>query len=408
MLIGPSLLFAANKISDDQIPPWLSSEDSFYLTGSKGANIESFELNSFLNGTLQDSLEKSINETIPLKAIALLEQAGIQRSFIEASNAVFGWSCYPSYYGSEQIYSPSDNAIEFMPTKTTESLKDNLLWFIEGIKETAIKYPDKNIIVYVVGGYDAPAVNKAYSLVNNSLTPDYIESEFMNALDDLPEDHANVTVLKSQYDNSSDFYRDFYRTDVHWMPSGALKAYNQIGSVLGWETKPTPELIEFDNWKFFGANARWALMDLKESNDAIFDYEYDFSSLAYRDKSTGELNPIQRTDDKYSASSDQETTYGYLTIWNAPDGDIVNSDEDAVGKALLISNSFRTTIKCLIAQEYSLLRTEADFVGDGTTDLKLVNRIAETDPDEIIFLSHPEGYISLKDREPAYFDFTAQ
>ncbi len=56
---------------------------------------------------------------IPMKAMALLANAALQRSAIEASNALFGWECYPAFYGSSIAEMPSRHRLLEIAEKAT-------------------------------------------------------------------------------------------------------------------------------------------------------------------------------------------------------------------------------------------------------------------------------------------------
>ena len=56
---------------------------------------------------------------IPMKATALLANAALQRSAIETSNALFGWECYPAFYGSSIAEMPSRHRLLEIAEKAT-------------------------------------------------------------------------------------------------------------------------------------------------------------------------------------------------------------------------------------------------------------------------------------------------
>ena len=101
-LCGPILLWGAQHIPSLQIPSWLSAEDASYLTGGTTETrlSECVSIDGFLSEEFQNETNNVIGNNIPAKASAILSIAALQRRGIEASNSLFGFECYPTYYGS--------------------------------------------------------------------------------------------------------------------------------------------------------------------------------------------------------------------------------------------------------------------------------------------------------------------
>lgn len=98
LLCGPALIGLA-PWSGVALPSWLTADDAAYLSGGivEADPAAYASLEGFSSGEFQIAAEDAVGNCIPMKAMALLANAALQRSAIEASNALFGWECYPAF-----------------------------------------------------------------------------------------------------------------------------------------------------------------------------------------------------------------------------------------------------------------------------------------------------------------------
>lgn len=235
---------------EEAIPEAISTRPAKYLSGGvESVNIyEHLNINGFKNKQLQTSLETRISNSIPAKATAILSQAALQRELIMASNGLFSWDCYPTYYGSGRLYIPRSNALTYMPSQSGDHYEAQWMAFADGLKTVAAASPEKRFLVYVVQGYTEPAYDPAYQLVSTSLKPQECADYFAAAFSDAP----NISVLTKSYDTAVDYYEDFFRTDHHWNIRGAFGAYNQICDELQLESINMEGVWDIEGYYFFG------------------------------------------------------------------------------------------------------------------------------------------------------------
>ena len=86
---------------------------------------------------------------VPLKATALLANAAVQRSAIEASNVLFGWECYPTFYGSAIVEMPSEGRLLETAEKATDNVRDTISRVRDSLDAFGRRHPDQRIFVYL-------------------------------------------------------------------------------------------------------------------------------------------------------------------------------------------------------------------------------------------------------------------
>lgn len=144
VLISPAALFCAQKVAHLSLPSWLTTEEAKYLSGTTSevdvratATLAGFE-----SGKFQTALETEIGNFIPAKATALLGNAAIQRAAIAASNVLFRWEWYPTFYGSDVVSDCADDLLVTPIGKRSQTRADGLKRTAELYSEIARAYPD--------------------------------------------------------------------------------------------------------------------------------------------------------------------------------------------------------------------------------------------------------------------------
>lgn len=381
----PAVLYCATRLEVD-IPVQLTSEPAEYLAGGLSeANVAAtFSLSGFKNKEFQNAVETEIGNFIPAKAEAIIICSGLQRKGIEASNLVFNWDCYPTFYGSERLYIPSSNAVTYMPRKHSEDYVQKWKEFADNIRGIAARFPEKNFVLYVVQGYTEPAINPAYSLVSDPLSPRLCSETLFQALSGA----ENVHVLTQDFDNPSDYYSQFFTTDHHWNIDGAFEGYKQISGILELDAVEEKGIHPIENYLFTGATARWGVDLLQES---VFDCNYDFSNLS-----------IEMDDGKTIDGNNHDYFWDcnplgkpYLFYDNYYGGtgncSIIGGHGDK--KGLLVGNSYKEALQRPLAESYEILEVGVDAKLSAYVVEKLEDRIQELDTDDIILVGHPNSYV---------------
>jgi hypothetical protein len=334
-LCVPAVSYVVQKSGID-LPPWVTTEDITHLSGaSTDVNVSSkANWADVVAGTFQTAAQKEVGNFVPGKAAATLANAALQRSAIAASNVLFDWPCYPTYFGASRIYIPAQNALSYMPPKDVENLQQGWAAFANALVEAARQLPDVQFVFYAAGGYDLPAVNPAYDLVTNSVNYDDFYSAMNSVI--LESGLTNIQVLKSEYNNLDDYYQDFFRTDHHWNIKGALAAYAQICEALDLPVNDFGDYVTLQNYKFSGATARWGLDLIDEE---VFDLEDQFDYLLINGFLSGsDRSAFWDYPERYKKYAYYDKTYDSLGKCNITGG-------NGADNVLLLSNSYKGALQ---------------------------------------------------------------
>jgi hypothetical protein len=238
------------------------------------------------------------------------------------------------------------------------------------------------VVVYVVGAYDAPAVNPADDLVSDSSTYLDCYDEMLAVL----ADAGNVSVLKTECGSLDEYYEDFFRSDHHWTIRGALKAYAQICTALDLEEKDFGGFTTIPDVVFTGATARWSLDLVSEQvEDLVEAFDYltmaDGAVSAADHSALFDLNPLAK---KYSVYD--------MYFNNVPGGLIEGGDGER--NVLLVANSYMGALQRPLASSLHALTTaealhpsHADLLAGG-----LSAAVADAGADAVVFVASPADY----------------
>lgn len=156
VLLGPTGAFVAQKLQIE-LPSWATAADADLLRGNnakrQALNIDRI-FADLKDKTFQTTLETTIAEHTPFQAIALLDNAAIQRSFIVLSNALFDWECYPTFYGSNMVYAPRPDALFAMPLAIGDYGEDAAIAYANGLQTLANANPQIEFNVFVANKFE--------------------------------------------------------------------------------------------------------------------------------------------------------------------------------------------------------------------------------------------------------------
>ena len=393
-LCGPIALFGAQKIIGIDISSDLSSESASWLSGgTENVDVRSVaNLEGFYSKELQATAETEIENYIPAKAYALLENASLQRSMIEVSNSLFHWRCYPTFYGSSLLFIPEENALTRIPPKVTEDAG------IEGFAQELDKYararPNINFALYVVPENDNFSIHSpAIELVSNPLTFDAVISQFQNALSNT----SSIKLIYPEFESLHDYYQCFFTTDLHWNIRGASHAAQQIIQTLGLVEMPSGSFNTISDIPFTGTESRRSLLLL---GDKMEDYTFDDSDL-HIDGEGDKHYPINQHEQYWNASllDKQFNAYCYFI-------DIENTTikgGKGTNKVLLVTDSLGAATQRILAYSTSELTHCNALRGEKSSDHVLSEQIRKNDIDTVIFMGRPSDYASFIERNPSYF-----
>lgn len=385
MLAGPAALFCAQRIAHIELPGWLTAEDAVYLSGGRTeVNVRAeATLDGFRESAFQEALETEIGNYIPAKASALLANAALQRCAIAASNSLFGWECYPTYFDSDILCIPAIDSLTATPRSKDADVEGDWRRFAAGVREVAVRYPDKRFVLYVVGAYSEPAYSPAYLLTSNPRVPD----DCCDILHEETKDLTNVYVITNHYESDSEYYEEFFRTDHHWNIRGAFRAYETIAETLGLETVSMDGVRNIPEYGFSGSRARSGL-DLIEED--VFDCCNSFSDLDIYD---GEvlIGTCADHDAFFDSPSLYRRCYFYGLYYNNI-GDFSITGGSGDRRALLVGNSFKGAIQRPLASSYSYLALSNQLHPSSEVVPTLAEQIENSRADDIIFVANPGNY----------------
>lgn len=224
----------------------------------EGRNYEYFpkpKLSSVIDASFQSDFEQAVADSTPLRDQALLLNANFQRTSITCANQVFGYSCYPTFYGSRYTYVPSHDAV----VQTLNTASPNYLQSMEraaaSINALANSHEDVSFYLLALDRPDASDANPTMDYVSNPLTYATVDENLYSKLS------PAITVSRHPYLNEDDLFSSLYRTDHHWHTSTAYDRYAEQVVLMNPEATPAEveKRVSYDNIDFFGACARTGL-----------------------------------------------------------------------------------------------------------------------------------------------------
>lgn len=388
LLCGPALLLGASCLNVG-LPSWLTSADATYLAGGvRDADLlEQCTPEGILSGSFRDAAEAEVGNYIPTKAIALVASASMQRFAIAASNAVFEWPCYPSSFGSTDLYVPEQRSIVKWPREGAPSEIDGLTKFAESVEAVATKHRDVPFAAYVVARSEASSANPARPLVGES----FVAADAAALMGNLME---GATVITHDPVSLEEYYGLYFRSDHHWRAEGAADAYNQFADVF-----QKPRVLEdterVDGPLYSGSYARNSLCLIE---DVPTQLSCDFSAIELSDGTESQGGAAHT---RYRNASNSNKHYYFYDLFYDP---FILAKGTGEGKLLLISDSFGFSLIRPLATGFSELSCSRALQADASTEENLEDMIDEIEPDMVLFVADPGNYATFCDRNPQFFN----
>lgn len=401
-LLGPCCLWTAQTHLHLELPSDLTAEDSIYLSGGyeEVDLLKHFSLKGFSKEKFQSDLNTTVENSIPYRAAVLLQNAAVQRSAIAASNALFGFEAYPTFFGSEQIYLPASNALAKMPEQAQEQKTAGTEDFATGLAAVARANIDKQFFVVVADQSDTSLANPASQLVSKRYTtPESVETLSLAA------EAENVDVIGVCYDEVGDYYQHFYRSDHHWNGYGTLQAYDALmdAANLTPQRNNNSETIEFPDIRSNGSYARKGLMLI---NEIVREPRFDLSDIQATGKT---IPPIMQPEGTALIHNDiMGSVFDFYSTWYGSSGVtanlvVTNNAPLTDTKALIIMDSFNDSLHWLIAQNHRETQCMLDLKNDREGPETLQERIDDSGADVVYFVGNPLAYARVTSTHPNYF-----
>ena len=266
-MIGPALLFGVQAVGVE-VPYWLSARNSQWLSGGYQESQVGRHMTAegFASGNFQKALDVAVGNHIPAKAGALLGNAASQRIFIEASNMLFAWRCYPTYYGSKRIYIPEANALARTAMKERSDTLEALRSFGDDLGAFAERHPDISFKVVVPDISECSAANPSSGLVSDTV----LTEECANVLEETMASAPNISVTSVLFVDTDPYYEKYYTGDHHWNGFGAREAFAAASGV-----SITDETVQgLSSIRMNGSLARDGLLLVNEpAKEPLYDLE---------------------------------------------------------------------------------------------------------------------------------------
>lgn len=401
-LAAPSLLWLSQQAFQLDLPVFLTAQDAFYLSGSHETIDlqENLNLADFQNKELQSSFEKVINSNVPLQACAILTPAAIQRRAIEASNLVFKWDAFPTYYGSKDVFSPAYNTIRKMPASSKSSVLKGMREFGGQLAAFAKKNPDIKICIVLPssGPYDPSIPSWDYTSDNCSA------NECVDALEEQLDGISNAFVASSPpYNEYSEYLEQNYYCDHHWNGYGAISLYNEAALKMQLPAiSPAPEKVDYlDLYGFYGQNGRDGRM-LIDTVGTLNEPAFDTSSLILsRNLMKARMlvgDTIPQSEPPIASYSFYEWFYG-----GSLDVSITNLRSPNEDVTLMVCDSFGDAFRWAVAPNCKKLHTLGDLFYTDKTAIGLQDHLNETSASKVFFVGSISDYSSFTERHPEYF-----
>lgn len=311
---------------------------------------QAFSLNGFKSGEFQIAFEDRVDDCVPFKAACILGNAGIQRGAIGISSSIFGWNCYPTYYGSEFVVCPEEQRLFDMPDKATEELFEPFYATAEALTCFAGRNPEKNVYLYLAPDNQNVSGAPAAHLVANALSYSQMLEVFRFA-------DIGVSVIDGGV-SYTQFLDGWYKTDHHWNILGAYSAYARIAYAMGLQVAGG-DVISYGDVEFRGTLARRSLDD--DYYDVLVDIESDSEPNLLvtidEDETGGSELLVQRDTYEEGRQGKNRFTSHYGEYFNFGAGmmTIENLGDHSGKELLLITDSFGFCLDRFFAENYEVV-----------------------------------------------------
>ncbi|MBR0404364.1 MAG: hypothetical protein IJI68_04045 [Eggerthellaceae bacterium] len=255
LCLGHNVVRAVGGLSDDSARS--------YLEGRTYQTFPELAVGTLADGSFQSKFEQYIADLIPMRDDVMLLNAGLQRTTIALADAPFGFSAYPTFFGSDYLCCPADSAVVETPS-TQRALSAAALEKAAGLFAAAIgRHDNVRWQFALVDRSRSSHANPAHDLVAQPADYQFCVREF---LDKLPESCGKPDLSVADAD---EYFQLFYRTDHHWKIGGALVAYGAILEGFGFEPDADYQISSQFEGPFYGANDRGGLS--AEFSDSVDD-----------------------------------------------------------------------------------------------------------------------------------------
>lgn len=419
-LLGAQLYTQALSLangSDTSAPEKSELENKTYSA------FPALDAQAFSTGDFQDNMEDWAAQHVPARDTLLLANASAQRLSIESANLLFGFECYPAFFGSGKVKVPGREAVLSTLPEATADDAQAAEELCAKINALAANHAEVDFVYDDLITPNASTCNPTSPLVTNALDENWAREHIEAALSD------DVCVVTDAIASADELYADWNATDPHWHIDRALESYAAIAQAADLEeAHPGNLACMVENWQ--GANARSGLC--LDYSDTLYDRTTRFPTLsctidgkeAQRGRRGAYLDALEQGEGKGSTDAAGSTggAAGSINAATSSDGggdmafeaytkyyggvvdEVVwhNSDTFKTRNCLLVGRSYATCLEPYIAQNFATM-VRLDPVNK-TVSKSIESYIDDYDIDTVIFLFEPHSSVrTMLQNSPDFF-----
>lgn len=393
LLFGPLLYASAASFL-----PWIRTSpinvEAEYLTGEKAISTIQLptSLDGFLSKKTQKHIEQYIDWCVPAKATTMLATSSLQRDAISLSNKLFGFACYPTFFGSDVLYLPEYEGLMRCPNDTVEQTKRGLAEFCDGLDSWAQNHLDIQIWLVMADISEHSSLNPAVSYMN----PGFSTDEAVEYLKSWLHDLNNVRFGYEPCESLDEYFSQYYLTDHHWNGFGAARAYMSLGrgSKLSEGLSQCTAGIRNN-----GSLARSGLdlLDEPVAEPALdvsgLEPRADYDALLLSNKSgVPNVNPLQ-------------LEFNFYHEWYGPSANCEIKNHDITGaNACVVGDSYSSAFQWLVARDFSQVSTYLDMHGSHKGNETLDERLDDSNAKVVCFVGCVTAFADFLQSNPNYFN----
>lgn len=375
-------------------PEWAEiGVDKSSLEGRAYTVMPEPSVESISSGAFQKQFEKWIADRIPVRDGASLATAAIQRQFIAAANFAFGFSTYPTYFGSEMSVMPAEQLIIPTASSPNSSNAKAAEEFSELLNELAIKHPETHFVLDAIESPYNSKYNPTYWYKSNHYDYEWVAEHVLSKVDS-----SNVDVIFDPITSFEELRSIWFTTEHHWTLARALRSYNLIAEKLNLKHfEYENEIRVVSTW--YGACCRYG-RDLDYSSD-FFDMPTDFSSIEWITLD-GRAVPYGKRD-SFLSQKEQFATEPVFNVYDDYYGTLgvtgFNNDENNGRTCLVICVSYARALKGYIASNYN----RTDFLDPVNSRIdKPLSVLLDEEYDDVIIQLATGSYSGIKNSSPKF------
>lgn len=325
----------AKKVHID-LPEWLELDNNqSWLEGKQYTSFPNFSATSFSSSSFQNDVEQFISDRYPCRDSILMGNAAWQRALIGSSADLFGYSVYPTFYGSAYSYDLQHDQVVQTLVAPTDATEDEYESAASAYNAFTWRNSSRRMFFYRVDRMSTSSNNPTHALVSSSVDTEYLAEHFFNLLD------SSIQVIDGTFPSEDSLASAFFHTDHHWNGVTAYDAYKSILKAMNDGASledASLSSVTYSKVPFYGSTSRSGLC-LTSKADYIEDIPLDLTGITVSVNGVAQDSKIlQQTAVYQSGDVDKNTFTNHYAKYFHTDYALVDiqSDHAQTDKTLLI------------------------------------------------------------------------